>query len=46
MYAEAQMRKDGATNSNTATPATQSLTYINALRQRANGGSKKCLSVM
>lgn len=40
MYAEAQMRKDGATNSNTATPATaQSLTYINALRQRANGGS-------
>jgi len=40
MYAEAQMRKDGATNSNSATTAnTQSLTYINALRQRANGGS-------
>jgi hypothetical protein len=40
MYAEAQMRKDGATNSNTATTAnTQSLAYINALRQRANNGS-------
>lgn len=40
MYAEAQMRKDGATNSNTATTANaQSLTYINALRQRANGGT-------
>lgn len=40
MYAEAQMRKDGATNTNNATTATaQSLTYINALRQRANGGA-------
>ncbi|MCL6461633.1 MAG: RagB/SusD family nutrient uptake outer membrane protein [Flavobacterium micromati] len=40
MYAEAQMRKDGATNANTSTNATaQSLTYINALRQRANNGS-------
>ena len=40
MYAEAQMRKDGATNSNNATTAnTQSLTYINNLRERANSGS-------
>jgi hypothetical protein len=40
MYAEAQMRKDGATNSNNATTANaQSLTYINDLRQRANNGS-------
>lgn len=40
MYAEAQMRKDGATNSNNATTANaQSLAYINALRQRANNGS-------
>lgn len=40
MYAEAQMRKDGATNTNNATSAnTQSLTYLNALRQRANNGS-------
>jgi hypothetical protein len=38
MYAEAQMRKDGATNANTANTAS-SLTYINALRQRANNGS-------
>jgi hypothetical protein len=33
MYAEAQMRKDGATNSNTANTASAMLTYINALRQ-------------
>jgi hypothetical protein len=34
------MRKDGATNANTAnTASAQSLTYINALRQRANNGS-------
>lgn len=40
MYAEAQMRRDGATNSNTSTNAnTQSLGYINALRERANNGS-------
>jgi hypothetical protein len=40
MYAEAQMRKDGATNSNTAnTASAQSLTYINALRQRANSST-------
>ena len=40
MYAEAQMRKDGATNINTSTNAnTQSLGYINALRERANNGS-------
>ena len=40
MYAEAQMRKDGATNANGATTANaQSVTYINALRQRANSGS-------
>ena len=40
MYAEAQMRRDGATNSNTSTNAnTQSLGYINALRERANSGS-------
>jgi hypothetical protein len=40
MYAEAQMRKDGATNTNNATTANpQSITYINALRQRANSGS-------
>ena len=40
MYAEAQMRKDGATNANTAnTASAQSLLYINALRQRANNGS-------
>ena len=38
MYAEAQMRKDGATNSS-ATPNADatSLGYINALRTRANG---------
>ena len=40
MYAEAQMRKDGATNgSTTANASTLSLGYINALRQRANNGS-------
>ncbi|NDP23043.1 MAG: RagB/SusD family nutrient uptake outer membrane protein [Paludibacter sp.] len=40
MYAEAQMRKDGATNSNNATTASvQSMLYINALRERANSGS-------
>lgn len=40
MYAEAQMRKDGATNTNNvANASAQSLTYINALRQRANGGA-------
>ena len=40
MYAEAQMRKDGATNSNnTANASAQSMTYINALRQRANNAS-------
>jgi hypothetical protein len=40
MYAEAQMRKDGATNTNLATTASaQSLTYINKLRERANNGS-------
>ena len=39
MFAEAQMRKDGATNGGTSTVAsTQSLGYINALRQRANNG--------
>lgn len=40
MYAEAQMRKDGATNPSTTTNATtQSLKYINDLRERANSGS-------
>lgn len=40
MYAEAQMRKDGATNgSGTTNASQQSLDYINALRFRANGGS-------
>ncbi|WP_291102337.1 MULTISPECIES: RagB/SusD family nutrient uptake outer membrane protein [unclassified Flavobacterium] len=40
MYAEAQMRKDGATNgSSTANATTQSIGYINDLRQRANSGS-------
>lgn len=40
MFAEAQMRKDGATNSGSTTNATaQSLAYINDLRQRANAGS-------
>lgn len=40
MYAEAQMRKDGATNGSTATNTTaQSLKYINDLRERANNGS-------
>jgi hypothetical protein len=38
MYAEAQMRKDGATNgSSTTSASSQSLTYLNALRDRANG---------
>ncbi|WP_293872572.1 RagB/SusD family nutrient uptake outer membrane protein [Flavobacterium sp.] len=38
MYAEAQMRKDGATNASTTTNATAvSLGYLNALRDRANG---------
>ncbi|MGV3695677.1 RagB/SusD family nutrient uptake outer membrane protein [Flavobacterium sp.] len=40
MYAEAQMRNDGATNgSNTANASAQSLTYINSLRERANDGN-------
>lgn len=40
MYAEAQMRNDGATNgSGTANASAQSLTYINALRERANDGN-------
>jgi starch-binding outer membrane protein, SusD/RagB family len=40
MYAEAQMRNDGATNgSSTTNASSQSLTYINALRERANDGS-------
>lgn len=40
MYAEAQMRKDGATNgSSTANASSQSLTYINSLRERANDGN-------
>ncbi|MBM6500259.1 RagB/SusD family nutrient uptake outer membrane protein [Flavobacterium macrobrachii] len=40
MYAEAQMRKDGATNgSSTANVSSTSLGYINALRERANDGN-------
>jgi len=40
MYAEAQMRKDGATNgSSQANANSQSLGYINALRERANDGN-------
>jgi len=40
MYAEAQMRKDGATNGNsTANADATSLGYINALRERANDGN-------
>jgi hypothetical protein len=40
MYAEAQMRQDGATNGSAITNASQmSLGYINALRERANGGN-------
>lgn len=40
MYAEAQMRNDGATNgSSTANVSSQSLTYINSLRERANDGN-------
>jgi hypothetical protein len=40
MYAEAQMRNDGATNgSTTANASSQSLTYINSLRERANDGN-------
>jgi hypothetical protein len=40
MYAEAQMRNDGATNgSSTANASSQSLTYINSLRERANDGN-------
>ncbi|MCA6422188.1 MAG: RagB/SusD family nutrient uptake outer membrane protein [Flavobacterium sp.] len=40
MYAEAQMRKDGATNGSSVTNLTsQSLGYINALRERANDGN-------
>lgn len=39
MFAEAQMRKDGATNgSNTTNASAESLGYINALRERANDG--------
>lgn len=38
MYAEAQMRKDGATNGGSTTNASaESLGYLNALRDRANG---------
>ncbi|WP_396145593.1 RagB/SusD family nutrient uptake outer membrane protein [Flavobacterium sp.] len=38
MYAEAQMRRDGATNSSSTTNAsTISLDYLNQLRDRANG---------
>jgi hypothetical protein len=40
MYAEAQMRKDGATNGSSTTNVNQqSLNYINALRERANDGN-------
>ncbi len=40
MYVEAQMRKDGAVNSgNTTNANATSIGYLNALRQRANGGS-------
>ncbi len=40
MYAEAQMRRDGATNGNsTANADATSLGYINALRERANDGN-------
>jgi hypothetical protein len=40
MYAEAQMRKDGANNGNsTANADNTSLGYINALRERANDGN-------
>lgn len=40
MYAEAQMRKDGATNSSsTANANSTSLGYINLLRERANDGN-------
>jgi hypothetical protein len=40
MYAEAQMRKDGATNGNsTANANSTSLGYINLLRERANDGN-------
>ena len=40
MYAEAQMRKDGAANGgSTANANGTSLGYINALRERANDGS-------
>lgn len=40
MYAEAQMRNDGATNGSTiANASSQSLTYINSLRERANDGN-------
>jgi hypothetical protein len=40
MYAEAQMRKDGASNGNsTANADNTSLGYINALRERANDGN-------
>jgi starch-binding outer membrane protein, SusD/RagB family len=40
MYAEAQMRKDGATNTSATTNASaQSIGYLNALRERANKGA-------
>lgn len=40
MFAEAQMRKDGATNgSSTTNVSSESLTYINSLRERANDGN-------
>ncbi len=45
MYAEAQMRKDGATNANNnANANATSLGYINALRERANDGSSANLT--
>jgi hypothetical protein len=40
MYAEAQMRKDGATNgSSTTNASSQSMDYLHALTERANGGN-------
>ena len=40
MYAEAQMRKDGATNANNnANANAMSLGYVNRLRERANDGN-------
>ncbi|RKS01501.1 MULTISPECIES: RagB/SusD family nutrient uptake outer membrane protein [unclassified Flavobacterium] len=40
MYAEAQMRRDGATNGSTTTNvSSESLVYLNSLRERANDGN-------